>query len=278
MSKDREDPEASDNDADLRIFTEALDDFFEGVRDLRSAVPAESDVDASMFALAERTGMDVADLDGAEISADIIRMVPQTFAETYRVCPIGFEDGVLTVALATPLNPTVLDDLRFMLNLEIRGAVSNPGEIDRAIERYYLADAKKKRKKTASAKAHSQEVRSVAEIEALAKRKLAELEAVAKSKLAEIRAERRALADERAQLAEDRLLAPAYLIMSALDRELRPEQSAALEDQLASTDALAREEWAWMQRVSEALGSLRLGDPPPETWAHLAEFVSKLPD
>src|SRR5690606_1388555 len=59
--------------------------------------------------------------------------------ETYRVCPVGSEAGVLVVALADPMNPTVLDDLRFMLNLEIRGAVSTKEAVDRAIERYYGA-------------------------------------------------------------------------------------------------------------------------------------------
>ncbi len=92
-----------------------------------------------LFALAEQTGMEVADLDEEQIDPAVIAMVPKTFAETYRVCPVGSEAGVLVVALADPMNPTVLDDLRFMLNLEIRGAVSTKEAVDRAIERYYGA-------------------------------------------------------------------------------------------------------------------------------------------
>lgn len=92
-----------------------------------------------LFALAEQTGMEVADLDEEEVTEDVIAMVPKTFATTYRVCPVGYEDGVLIVALADAMNPQVLDDLRFMLNLEIRGAVSVPSAVDRAIERYYGA-------------------------------------------------------------------------------------------------------------------------------------------
>jgi type IV pilus assembly protein PilB len=92
-----------------------------------------------LFALAEQTGMEVADLDEEEIPEAVIEMVPKTFAETYRVCPVGYEDGVLVVALADPMNPTVLDDLRFMLNLEIRGAVSTVEAVDRSIEHYYGA-------------------------------------------------------------------------------------------------------------------------------------------
>ena len=90
-----------------------------------------------LFALAEQTGMEVADLDEEEVPPNVVDMVPKTFAVTYRVCPVGFEAGVLIVALADPMNPTVLDDLRFMLNVEIRGAVSTPDAVDRALERYY---------------------------------------------------------------------------------------------------------------------------------------------
>ena len=86
-----------------------------------------------LFALAEQTGMEVADLDEEEVPPNVVDMVPKTFAVTYRVCPVGFEAGVLIVALADPMNPTVLDDLRFMLNVEIRGAVSTPDAVDRAL-------------------------------------------------------------------------------------------------------------------------------------------------
>ncbi|MGE0709224.1 MAG: GspE/PulE family protein [Planctomycetota bacterium] len=92
-----------------------------------------------LFALAEQTGMEVADLDEAEIDPAVIDMIPKSFAETYRVIPVGHEGGVVVVALGDPMNPTVLEDLRFMLNLEVRGAVATQHAIDRAIERYYGA-------------------------------------------------------------------------------------------------------------------------------------------
>ncbi len=92
-----------------------------------------------LFALAEQTGMEVADLDDTEVEPSVIDMISKTFAETYRVCPVGSEGGVVVVALSDPMNPTVLDDLRFMLNLEVRGAVSTPEAVDRAILKYYGA-------------------------------------------------------------------------------------------------------------------------------------------
>ncbi len=95
---------------------------------------AEPDI---LFALAEQTGMEVADLDDTDIDPSVVDMVPKNVVETYRVCPVGYEAGVLVVALADPMNPTVLDDLRFMTNCEVRGAVSTPDAVDRAIVKYY---------------------------------------------------------------------------------------------------------------------------------------------
>ncbi len=92
-----------------------------------------------LFALAEQTGMEVADLDEEEIEQSVIDLIPKTFAVTYRVVPVGQEGGVIVVALGDPMNPTVLEDLRFMLNLEVRGAVATPDAINRAITRYYGA-------------------------------------------------------------------------------------------------------------------------------------------
>ena len=90
-----------------------------------------------LIALAEQTKMEVVDLDDTEVPEAVIDMVPKTFTATYKVCPVSFENGTLLVALADPMNPTVLDDLRFMLNINIRGAVSSPAAIERALEKYY---------------------------------------------------------------------------------------------------------------------------------------------
>ncbi|MEZ6187789.1 MAG: ATPase, T2SS/T4P/T4SS family [Planctomycetota bacterium] len=101
---------------------------------IQMGLVTEADV---VYALGEQLGMDVADLDSQDVQPSVIDLVPKTIAVPHRVCPVEYEDGILIVALADPMNPTVLDDLRFMLNLEIRGAVAIPEAVDRALERYY---------------------------------------------------------------------------------------------------------------------------------------------
>ncbi|MGA1488833.1 MAG: GspE/PulE family protein [Planctomycetota bacterium] len=88
-------------------------------------------------ALGRQSGMEVIDLASAMITPDLIDMVPVNVAETYQVIPVSFDGSTLTLALADPLNISVLDDLKFMLNCEVKGAVSDPEAVEKAFAAYY---------------------------------------------------------------------------------------------------------------------------------------------
>ncbi len=88
-------------------------------------------------ALAEQWGMPVVNLAETTIPAKALELVPQTMADVYKIIPISLKDNVLTVAMADPQNLGALDDLRSMLGVEVRGAVSNAKDIDAAIARQY---------------------------------------------------------------------------------------------------------------------------------------------
>ncbi len=88
-------------------------------------------------AMGMQQGMELVDLETTTITPDAIEMVPVTVAETYRVMPVSYDGTVLTLALADPLNVQILDDLKFMLNTEVQGAVSNEEAVSAAIEKFY---------------------------------------------------------------------------------------------------------------------------------------------
>ncbi len=88
-------------------------------------------------ALAEQWGMPVVDLKETNIPPKVLELVPETMAEIYKVMPISLKDDVLTVAMADPQNIAALDDLRNFLGYDVRGAVSNPQDVEQAIERHY---------------------------------------------------------------------------------------------------------------------------------------------
>ncbi|MCY3017800.1 MAG: ATPase, T2SS/T4P/T4SS family [Planctomycetota bacterium] len=88
-------------------------------------------------ALATQHGMDIVDLSQIEVPEDVIKMVSVSMAQVYRIVPISFENNVLTVAMADPQNVNALDDLRFMLNCPVSGAVATEQQITEAITKYY---------------------------------------------------------------------------------------------------------------------------------------------
>ncbi len=89
------------------------------------------------LALASQAGMEVVNLDDEDIAPEVLSRVSASVVQVYRIMPVRFRDGVLTVALADPTNLKALDDLRFLLNCEIRGAVASESAVDRAIQENY---------------------------------------------------------------------------------------------------------------------------------------------
>jgi type IV pilus assembly protein PilB len=90
-------------------------------------------------ALAEQAGMPVVDLDAIEVPREVADHVSLSIAEVYKIAPVSFDEetNTLTVAMADPLRVQALDDLRFMLNCDVVGAVSSEAAVERAIEKYY---------------------------------------------------------------------------------------------------------------------------------------------
>ncbi|TFH46816.1 MAG: pilus assembly protein PilB, partial [Lysobacterales bacterium] len=93
--------------------------------------------DAIVTALGIQSGMETVNLDDLEIPPDVLEKVSVSIASIYRIVPVSFENNVLTVAMAEPHNLDVLDDLRFMLSCEVKGAIATESSVDGAIERYY---------------------------------------------------------------------------------------------------------------------------------------------
>ena len=88
-------------------------------------------------AVAEQLGMQVVNLNDLTIPSQVLDMVPEAMATVYKIIPISFRNDVLTVAMADPQNIAALDDLRNMLNVEVKGAVSNERDVRAGIERFY---------------------------------------------------------------------------------------------------------------------------------------------
>jgi type IV pilus assembly protein PilB len=91
------------------------------------------------FALAAQAGMEIVDLNSMEIPKEVVELVDVQIAETFRVVPVAIDPDkkCITLALADPMNITIQDELRFMLNLDIKCAASNPADVEKALSKYY---------------------------------------------------------------------------------------------------------------------------------------------
>ena len=87
--------------------------------------------------IARNLGTDVVDLNGLEIEKAIIDMIDASTVRMYGVMPLKYEDEILTVASANPLNYQVAEELHFILGKNVFIVIAPEDQIDAAIEKYY---------------------------------------------------------------------------------------------------------------------------------------------
>lgn len=97
------------------------------------------------LALAAQIGMEPVSLDTIDIAPDVIKMVANQMANTYRIVPTGFDatTNTLDVAMSSPDNFQATDDLRKLLAMNIRPLIATEEAISTALTRYYPEDAGK---------------------------------------------------------------------------------------------------------------------------------------
>jgi len=89
--------------------------------------------------LSEQAGLPYIQLTAHKLgNVDVLKLLPAQLARAYKVFPIKFEDdGSLLIAISDPLNITIIDDLRLLLERNITPVVANEEEILDSIDLYY---------------------------------------------------------------------------------------------------------------------------------------------
>lgn len=90
-------------------------------------------------ALAEQWGLQVIHLSDTVLSPQVLSYVTEPMANMYRIIPVSFRDGTLTIAMCDPQKLSIQDELRTFLGYEIRAVVATEREILAALDRYYAA-------------------------------------------------------------------------------------------------------------------------------------------
>jgi type II secretion system protein E len=89
--------------------------------------------------LSEQAGLPYVDLTDYPVeNLKILKYIPAEIARTYKVFPLREEpDGTIVVAISDPLNITIVDDLRLLLDKNVSPVVANETDIMEYIDRYY---------------------------------------------------------------------------------------------------------------------------------------------
>jgi type IV pilus assembly protein PilB len=91
-----------------------------------------------MYAMiAQALGTEVVEVSNMEFPPDLLSLVPPQTARLQGVLPLDFDGQVLRVAVVNPLDPNVIDNLRFATQKDIAIYVAPAAQIQIMIERYY---------------------------------------------------------------------------------------------------------------------------------------------
>ncbi|MFQ5964596.1 MAG: GspE/PulE family protein [Candidatus Scalinduaceae bacterium] len=93
--------------------------------------------DLIMEALSDYLGMEIVDLSNAELEQEVLKKIPPSIAQLYRVIPIAYESTTLTLAQEYALNISQIDDLRFLLQCNIKPILVDKDKVASALEKYY---------------------------------------------------------------------------------------------------------------------------------------------
>jgi type IV pilus assembly protein PilB len=95
------------------------------------------DMDTQLQLVANHLGTEVVQLSDREFTPEILSSVPADAARMYKCLPVAVYNSTVQLALSDPLNPTVVDELGYVIGKEIVPVVADPGEIERAVSKYY---------------------------------------------------------------------------------------------------------------------------------------------
>ncbi len=88
-------------------------------------------------AITAQYGFPYLPLKSYTIDPDLLRVVPENVARQYCLVPVDHIGDTLTIAMADPLDPRVLEDIEMLSRCSVQIFVSTGSEVMEAIQRCY---------------------------------------------------------------------------------------------------------------------------------------------
>ena len=88
--------------------------------------------------LAEQHDLEFIELSTADVDPDVVSLLPEKFAHRYRALPVKFlSEELVLIAVADPTDVLGADDLRLAAGVNVRFAVAERLDLERAISHFY---------------------------------------------------------------------------------------------------------------------------------------------
>jgi type IV pilus assembly protein PilB len=94
-------------------------------------------LDQQLDLIADHLGTEVVDLKEISFEEELLKTIPSTTARMYQVLPISDWGDTLRVTMADVLNPSVIDELGFIIKKEIQVVVADPTQVMDIIDKHY---------------------------------------------------------------------------------------------------------------------------------------------
>ena len=76
-------------------------------------------------------------LESYEISADMIKLIPENVAKQYNLIAIDKIGNLLTISMSNPLNMQAAEDIEMLSGCKVQVFISTMTDINNAIKKYY---------------------------------------------------------------------------------------------------------------------------------------------
>ena len=76
-------------------------------------------------------------LESYEISADMIKLIPENVAKQYNLIAIDKIENLLTISMSNPLNIQAAEDIEMLSGCKVQVFISTMTDISNAIKKYY---------------------------------------------------------------------------------------------------------------------------------------------
>jgi len=95
------------------------------------------DLDTQLQLIADSLGTEVVNLDNIEFTPALLATIPGGTARMYQCVPVEDYGSSLRIAMANPMNPSVIDEISYIVRKEVQPVVADAKTIEKIINKHY---------------------------------------------------------------------------------------------------------------------------------------------